>query len=229
MKNIKVALVAAGGRGSRLQAEGVEVPLSKPFLDMDGNPFIHHALLTLQDAGVQDIIVSVDSDEKYKKSEEIIFRLRRELGFRANTMMHVQPGEGAHGVPWHAKDAIDGRTFMFCAGHDPQTAAHYKALDVAKDSRNAVFSVFPYDPRTNRPVYDIPRLGSGVPAHPIVGDSNYIDLIEKTNFNIGEIINTLIADGRMTGVKCETPPEFDLLSEYYDCIDVFSQRTSVDA
>lgn len=192
-----------------MRKEGISVPTSKSFLELRCRPYLDHTLTGLANAGLSEVIIVGDAEEKLVRAEESVFRtaFERDVSFRAVSYC-LDPGLGAHGVPWHARELIDDRTFIFCAGHDPQTVEHYDRLDNSKTDRTIVFSVYPYDPLTDRPAYTLPHYGLGVPAHPIVGDSSYIQLLEDTEFKINRVIETLVEEGRLTCVLCRTPPEF---------------------
>lgn len=215
----KQALVAIGGRATRLRADGVPVPISKSFLEVADRPLLYWCLLSLHAAGISDIVLAADQDMQLHEAELVLSQLP--VSFRRLTFFRDE-GFGVHGLPYYARECLDEQ-YIFECGHTVTPPRHYCRLDAAKRPTNAVFSAFRPHPqnlrypiRLNRGRVEIgtkEKPGEFALAHPFVLDRNYGLTLPQSQFNIVNVINDYARRGQLRYVKAEISPEFDIEPE----------------
>lgn len=223
---IKDALVGIGGTGSRLRRDGVDVPLSKAFLALDGEPLLHWSLRRLATAGVDNIVIVGDSSEKIVTAEKVVAKIE---GLFSSVNFVQDEGKGAHGLPYHAKHLLPNDFIVEC-GHAINTATHLKKLTALKTEDTVVFSGF--IPRVGNPRQPVRVTNNGLElasdpvlfranhshdsialAHPMVVDQRYAEQLPHLGFDILNILREYIQSNRMRYVMCDMPPEFDIRTE----------------
>src|SRR4051794_15034427 len=105
------ALVAIGGRASRLRQAGVDVPVAKSFLEVAGKPLLYWCLTALHDAGVREIVLAADQGTQ----ERAAWRVLRALSVRFDRVrIFRDKGAGVHCLPWFASRLLAERYIFEC-------------------------------------------------------------------------------------------------------------------
>ncbi|HSX02472.1 MAG TPA: NTP transferase domain-containing protein [Candidatus Saccharimonadia bacterium] len=216
---VRQALVAIGGKASRLRADGVAVPASKAFLPLAGRPLLFWTLLALRQAGVTSVVLSGNETRFLYRAEQLL----SSFGHRFQEVAFFQDGGlGVHALPYKIKHLLHP-TFIFECGHQITQPSHYRALMKAKTTTNIVLTaVIPHPDNPRYPVRLRPssaepaeELGPGVYAlaHPLVVDQAYSRQLLASDFNVKEVINHYAAHNQLAYVKSNLPPEFDIAAE----------------
>ncbi len=224
MMNTTQGIVAVGGRARRLRDAGVEVPISKSFIKVRGEPLLYWNLMALHYAGVTRLVICGDNTIYLYEAELVLDRLG--LAF-ANVQLLRDPGLGVHGLPYQVHGSPEchlDETFIFECGHSLMTPEHYQALDATKRENRVVFSAFvPHPSNARQPVSiedskitltERVRLGHYALAHPLLIDREYVDLLPRLGFNISRIIEHYAARDQLDYVFSGMPPEFDMPDEF---------------
>jgi len=144
MKTVQ-ALVAIGGRASRLRSGGIDVPISKSFLLLHGKPLLYWTLKSLYIAGIKEVVLCADARIQLLEADLIL----SQASFEFKVRDFLDDGLGVHGLPYQARSVLDGQ-FIFECGHGVSEPQHYSRLDAAKRARNVVFSGFQPHPSNPR-------------------------------------------------------------------------------
>lgn len=219
---ITQALVAIGGRATRLVSAGYDVPVSKAFLQFGGQPLLRWSLSSLYLAGVKSVVLAGNESLQLAEARLLV----ESLPFTFSRVDYFEdPGLGVHGLPFHARHLLDDRCIFEC-GHSLMEPKHYQKLASRKGSRNIVMSAFvPHPSNLRQPVsvaaggriievgaLSGPELKSAV-AHPIAIDQQYISKLPDLAFNISEILEHHVAARSLSSVSSRMPPEFDVAAE----------------
>lgn len=131
-------IIAAGGRGTRLTATGLSVPINKSFLTVAGYPVLYYTLL--EAAQVCDyLIICLDDPKLASAAEEIADNVGLA---RSQYEFYFDQGLGLHGLPCHVwKQTMNGHSVLLLAGHAATPASHLKAL-LTQPGNNSVFSAY---------------------------------------------------------------------------------------
>ncbi|MCR6484015.1 hypothetical protein M8542_14420 [Amycolatopsis sp. OK19-0408] len=224
---ITEALVAIGGRASRLRAAGIEVPVSKSFIKVQGRPLLHWCLSSLYRAGVRSIVLAADSVLQYHEAQLVL----REFEFSFEEIRFLRDeGRGVHGLPYHARSMMADQ-FIFECGHSVMASSHYMRIAAEKEVENVVFSAFHPDPSNLRQPVQLDQDGhvsvgsleesSFAVAHPFVVDRRYAESLPKHQFGIERIISHYAELHKLKYVFSELPPEFDVSEEYYRSLKIY--------
>jgi hypothetical protein len=212
------ALVAIGGRARRLREGGMEVPITKSFLDVGGRPVLYWNLLSLHIAGVRRLVIASDRPDLRRYLDSVLADLRPKFD---RVECFLDGGLGVHGLPYQARDCLKEvfveETFIFECGHSVMAPRHYANLITAKKANNVVFSAFRPHPENPRQPITLNR-GPGPEiwalAHPFVVDGDYVERLPSLGFNISNILRYYGSNGRLSYVFTDQPPEFDIVEEY---------------
>jgi hypothetical protein len=213
------ALIAIGGKASRLRADGIDVPISKSFLLAAGKPLLYWSLSGLHGAGVQRVVLCGNDDVQLREAEHVL----GDLPFKFDSVTFFRDaGLGVHGLPYHVQHLMDDAFFFEC-GHSIVQPSHYIRLADMKDVQNVVFSAFeahPANPRQPVTVSGDHVLGlasNGVSslavAHPFVVSKAYAKSLPQLDFNIAQVIEHYAGRGQLQYVLSKMPPEFDVVQE----------------
>jgi hypothetical protein len=226
---IPQALVAIGGNASRLKRHGVDVPISKSFLQVHSRPLLYWCLLSLHEAGVRRLVLSGNTSLQLRSAETLIVDLP--AGFESVTYFQ-DPGLGVHGLPWHTRDHLES-TFLFECGHSIMAPDHYVRLSAAKSLQNVVWSAFrPHRSNRRQPVtlkdgvVSIRRLSflnRSAIAHPFALDGQYVARLPELGFNVDRIIAAYSQSAMLSYVKSAIPPEFDVPAEMTDVTQLYEE------
>jgi hypothetical protein len=219
---IQQALVAIGGQATRLKNDGIDVPVSKSFLPVAGQPLLYWTLSSLHRAGIRSIVISGNETRFLYLAEQVVVS----LPFTFEEVVYFQDGGlGVHGLPYKIKHLLDAQILFEC-GHHVSRPEHYQALAQAKTSTNVVFSAIvphPKNPRypvrlKQRTIEPVDQLGPEIYAlaHPLVADQSYSLQLLDSSFSVKNIINHYAALGQLAWVKSDLPPEFDIALEFQD-------------
>ena len=111
MKNIDVAVIMAGGKGSRLLSiTNDEIP--KPMVPVDGKPLLEYQVEKLKAYGIKKIVMIVGH-----LGEKIVdhFKDGKEFGVEIDYIFEKEP-LGTAGAFYYLKDKIDAKDFMLIFG-----------------------------------------------------------------------------------------------------------------
>ena len=111
MKNIDVAVIMAGGKGSRLRSiTNDEIP--KPMVLVDGKPLLEYQVEKLKSYGIKKIVMIVGH-----LGEKIVdhFKDGKDFGVEIDYIFEKEP-LGTAGAFYYLKDKIDAKDFMLVFG-----------------------------------------------------------------------------------------------------------------
>ena len=111
MKNIDVAVIMAGGKGSRLRSiTNDEIP--KPMVPVDGKPLLEYQVEKLKTYGIKKIVMIVGH-----LGEKIVdhFKDGKNFGVEIDYIFEKEP-LGTAGAFYYLKDKIDAKDFMLVFG-----------------------------------------------------------------------------------------------------------------
>lgn len=111
MKNIDVAVIMAGGKGSRLRSiTNDEIP--KPMVPVDGKPLLEYQVEKLKAYGIKKIVMIVGH-----LGEKIVdhFKDGKNFGVEIDYIFEKEP-LGTAGAFYYLKDKIDAKDFMLVFG-----------------------------------------------------------------------------------------------------------------
>ena len=111
MKNIDVAVIMAGGKGSRLLSiTNDEIP--KPMVPVDGKPLLEYQVEKLKSYGIKKIVMIVGH-----LGEKIVdhFKDGKDFGVEIDYIFEKEP-LGTAGAFYYLKDNIDAKDFMLIFG-----------------------------------------------------------------------------------------------------------------
>lgn len=111
MKNIDVAVIMAGGKGSRLLSiTNDEIP--KPMVPVDGKPLLEYQVEKLKTYGIKKIVMIVGH-----LGEKIVdhFKDGKNFGVEIDYIFEKEP-LGTAGAFYYLKDKIDAKDFMLVFG-----------------------------------------------------------------------------------------------------------------
>ena len=111
MKNIDVAVIMAGGKGSRLLSiTNDEIP--KPMVPVDGKPLLEYQVEKLKTYGIKKIVMIVGH-----LGEKIVdhFKDGKDFGVEIDYIFEKEPLSTA-GAFYYLKDKIDAKDFMLVFG-----------------------------------------------------------------------------------------------------------------
>lgn len=111
MKNIDVAVIMAGGKGSRLRSiTNDEIP--KPMVPVDGKPLLEYQVEKLEAYGIKKIVMIVGH-----LGEKIVdhFKDGKDFGVEIDYIFEKEP-LGTAGAFYYLKDKIDAKDFMLVFG-----------------------------------------------------------------------------------------------------------------
>lgn len=111
MKNIDVAVIMAGGKGSRLRSiTNDEIP--KPMVPVDGKPLLEYQVEKLKTYGIKKIVMIVGH-----LGEKIVdhFKEGKDFGVEIDYIFEKEP-LGTAGAFYYLKDKIDAKDFMLVFG-----------------------------------------------------------------------------------------------------------------
>ena len=111
MKNINVAVIMAGGKGSRLRSiTNDEIP--KPMVPVDGKPLLEYQVEKLKTYGIKKIVMIVGH-----LGEKIVdhFKDGKNFGVEIDYIFEKEP-LGTAGAFYYLKDKIDAKDFMLVFG-----------------------------------------------------------------------------------------------------------------
>lgn len=111
MKNIDVAVIMAGGKGSRLRSiTNDEIP--KPMVPVDGKPLLEYQVEKLKTYGIKKIVMIVGH-----LGEKIVdhFKDGKDFGVEIDYIFEKEP-LGTAGAFYYLKDKIEAKDFMLVFG-----------------------------------------------------------------------------------------------------------------
>lgn len=230
---VKQALVAVGGQGLRLRQGGVDVPLTKSFLELRGRPLLYWSLLSLWRAGVRRLVIAGNEQIHLQATQQVVDVLPCRF---ESIALFRDAGKGFHGLPFAAKHLL-GKEFFFECGHAITPVEHLRRMDKAKADDAVVFSAFhthPNNPRLPPVVLDGERVvlppdgqATGIAlATPFLIDQKYAEALPGKNFSIVEVIRDGVQNATIRAVLSDSLPEFDIVEEYILAKDSYIPLTT---
>lgn len=220
MHRIKQALVAIGGRASRL-APLVDVPVSKAFLQVGSEPAVNWCLGSLLESGVERVVLAADNERQCCRAQDVIDEY---APLFKSIELFRDPGLGVHGLPFHTLDMFD-EPFIFEAGHSVLSPHHYRRLTSMSSPGKAVFSAFDTSSNLSRQdaflmpdgtcsMLPFPEARYVALAHPMIIDQEYAASLPSFRFKVGQIAAYYAQRGDLVASYSDEPPEFDTPDEY---------------
>jgi hypothetical protein len=230
------ALIAIGGKATRLRQASDQVGISKSFLPVNGQPLLYWVLISLYKAGITRLVLCGDKEIQLREAELTIFKLN--LPFQ-DVKYFSDPGLGVHGLPYQVINREPTwlePSFVFECGHSLMTPSHYTELIAKKDSTNVVFSAFKPHPSNSRQPVMLKRQhvkvlnnsspGSMALAHPILAGISYAARLPNLSFNIDRILEYYADQEQLNYVFSHMPPEFDVIDEVKTAMPVYESYTA---
>jgi hypothetical protein len=224
---ISQALVAIGGRATRLRAGGIDVRISKSFLTIRGKPLLHWCLYSLYLAGIREVVLAADRDIQLHEAEFVLSGLPVEF---QNVAYFMDEGLGVHGLPYYARHLLDDR-YIFECGHSVNTPELYRKLDGSAQGGVVAFSAFrPHAENQRYPVHlnggkvvTAPdrRRGRFALAHPFAIDRSYGEALPALGVDIVRVIDSYVDQSRLQYVLTDMPPEFDIVPEFVEATKAY--------
>lgn len=227
------AVIAIGGKATRLRGAGCTVPVSKSFIQVRGRPILYWNLLSLHSAGVTSVILCADHSLQLREAELVLDDLNCEF---QDVKFFRDRGLGVHGLPYQVlnkEPAWLKDSFIFECGHSLMAPIHYRQLVHAKMGTSVVFSAFtPHPSNPRQPVLldgshvrllDRNHPNARALAHPIVADRVYAAQLPTLSFKIREILAYYVARSRLRYIFSEMPPEFDVMAEMRSAMRIYDQ------
>lgn len=182
---IKTVVIAAAGRGTRMQSLSKDKP--KHLIEVNGKPFIYYLLENLKKAGLEKIIIVVGYKkevlEKFAQKydpEMIIINQYDKLGDEYGTASPIKC----------VKDIIGNEQFISVCGDDLYSVADLKNMMVEDDFHYVAGKVAEH-PETKGVL--------------IANDELLEKIIEKPKEFVGDLVNT--------GMYKFTPEIFDIVNQ----------------
>lgn len=226
---ITQALVAIGGKATRLRNQGIPVPYSKAFLEVCGKPLLHWNLETLYAAGIRSLIIASQDATHLSLARNIVEHHTCRF---ASVVYFNDPGLGTHGLPFQVRHLLDD-AYIFDCGHSINTPQHIQALASTKCTDNIVFSKFtPHPSNSRQPITIVgdsieiapsPDSQTFALAHPMAIDRNYAASLPGLHFQITEILNHYAQRKRLVYINSTLPPEFDTAQEMHDAMIAYER------
>lgn len=222
------ALVAVGGTGSRLRAGGMDVPITKSFLEISDRPLLHWSLQSLALGGVRRLVLTAEKDNALQAAESVVACLPVRFD---EVQYHKNPGFGVHGLPYQTIDLLEDEYF-FEAGHNLSLPSHYRNMRLAKLSGKIVLSAFkPHTSNERQPVHFNEQtvvIGPSTQddrtwslSHPFLLDKDYARCLPELDFSINSILRHHAQNQLIQWIYSDMPPEVDTPEEYYKSLPIY--------
>lgn len=216
----RVALVACGGRGSRLNLP--PLGCEKSFRFIGGKYALEWTLEGLWRAGVRQLVCFTDRSER----APLIRECAQRAGFQRSQIRIVRDhGLGVHGLPCILLPAVSGPV-IFVAGHACSPATTYVTAmkswrpgamvvsgHVESEVSEAVSRTFLPDNSSVRPT-EASDGGRIAVSLPYVLDGTYIEVARGARYQIDEIISTFSKRDCLVTAMDTSPIEFDVRDDF---------------
>jgi hypothetical protein len=216
----KVALVACGGRGSRLDLP--PMGCEKSFRFIGGKYALEWTLEGLRRAGVRHLVCFSDRLER----APLIHECAKRAGFQRSQVRIVRDrGLGVHGLPCILPSAIRGPV-IFVAGHACSPATTYFTAvkswrpgamvvsgHVESEVSEATSRTFLPDNSSVHPT-ETSEDGRIAVSLPYVLDGTYIEVARRASYQIDEIISTFSGRDCLVTAMDASPIEFDVRDDF---------------
>jgi len=223
LAEIAQALIAIGGKGTRIREGGIAVPVSKSFLPLCGRPLLYWNLLSLHAAGIKRLILCGNESVQLREAELLVDHLG--VSFTQVELLQ-DPGLGVHGLPFQVARRHPGwldESLIFECGHSLMTPTHYQEMIRLKLRGNVVFSAFrPHPLNLRQPVRlrgsrvelaSAKESGCYALAHPVAIDPVYAWRLPSLNFDVRQIIGHYTSTSQLRFAFSNMPLEFDIVEE----------------
>ncbi len=229
----KQALVACGGTGARLRKGGMEVPVSKSFIEFEGHPMFYWCLLGLYYADIERLVIVGDGTEKLSKAEQVLSNFPYNF---SKVDWHEDPGFGSNTLPYQARHPLDDHFFFEC-GHSISEPEHYRKLENELDDKNSIvltmFKPNSYAPRplvrlNNHRITAIPQLTGDnnefSVGSPRLLNREYISKLPELEFNLYKIVEFYSSNGLLKLVRSNLPLEVNVIEEWKEAIPIYKKQ-----
>jgi choline kinase len=230
---IDQALIAAGGNGKRLKGGGVDIPLAKSFISLEGKPLLYWNLKGLVDAGINRLVITSDTKEKLRRAETVVDDIATMNDVQDVTFFQDQ-GLGTNGLPHYTKDLLD-EEFIFDFGHNITLPSHYEKLRSSKTPDVVVFSGFEPNGYSDHPVTHvntdtgIAQENSGIHtrrmevAAPFVLDQQWVAQIPLLDFTFAKMVQERAQRKNAVVVFSELPIEIDTSEDFKRTMPIYER------
>lgn len=230
---IDQALVTVGGKGSKLRQKGIEVPLSKSFIEVEGKPLLFWCLSELLRAEINRFVIAGETKEKLQRAYTIIEDAS--AGYNLHEVVLFQDnGDGTNGLPYYARYFLDDE-FIFEFGHNLSEASHYEEIKSRKTTDVVVYSGFDPTNYSNHITVNV-DIQSDVAqeceanntrplaiAAPFVLDQPYAAAIPSFDFNFSETVKAQVGKQAAIVIYSRLPIEIDVPIELTKALPVYQQ------
>lgn len=230
MNQVQQAVIAAGGKGSRLSPKN-NPNGSKVLIEYAGKTLFEHLLNSLIEGGVKKFIISTGYHTDRKIREIIKFKNINAI------VIPISECESFRWIPYFVQDILDER-FIFMCGHQPlnpqfvkkmlnaskknkYVAASYKG-NLYKQERAANMKII-YNNKSKKILSDKIKFDTKKLSEKLFIDSPYIitkDIVLEFNDKNGQgeyssyILSRFKKGESLTIIESPTPPEFDYDEEF---------------
>ena len=224
-RRITEALVAVGGSGARLRADGFPLSLSKAFIELDGKPLLYWCLRSLHQSGIRRIVLTADTNDKLTRAGQVVRGLPVQFG-AVHLVRNSAPG--STGLPYHARSLFD-RPFIFECGHAVVPSWHYQRMmdHWWLSPGNVIAILTAYPPVTTSFRHEIELDGTVVAvAEPLIASSAYCAVLPRLGFDPGCVFKRLVANRAAGLVRLNYPIEPDVRAELEPALSRYRQTVS---
>lgn len=218
-----IAIVAIGGKGTRLQSSMPGETGSKSFLTIAGRPALFWTLIELRAAGIRHLTLCGEDQDLLLAGA----RIAGDLGYSGSRVnLFRDSGKGVHGIPGQLGGTPE--QFFFVAGHATVRSSHYGELRSFAGSGQSVFSVFPIErvsdirtrtlvkPTTSKIRFSAGMFSDTIPSDgvvlsfPYLLSDTYIPLLKQHSWTIGDAVKDPEWERLSRYVLSSDLPEFDV-------------------
>jgi len=224
---VKQALVACAGSGTRLRKGGMDFPLSKVFIELEGRSMLYWCLLGLYQAGVDRLVMNVsDSTVRmvYKTLSQLPFEFKR-VDFRKDLDL------GTTGLPYHTRHLLDDYYFFEC-GHSVSEPDHYRRLDAELQDGKPPVVLSTFAPSSSDARVKIRMNGRKIiPIREFTGNDEEFCIglpgvfgqehaarLPELGFEFKKLVEFYAASGTLRTVNSNMPLEVDYVDEWREAV-----------
>lgn len=232
---VEQALVACGGKGSRLRKGGVDFSISKSFIELEGQPMLYWCLLGIYCAGIKKIVIAGDGEEKLKRAEKVLADFPHSF---SKVDFYEDSGIGTFSLSYYARHLLDEYFFIEC-GHSMSEPGHYNKMKAMLENGNkdaVVFSCF--KPTSNEKRKCVRVEGNKIKkicnltgaknefwiSYPALLNKKYVEGFPKFGFDKDKILEIYASKNLVEAVCSNMPIEVDLAKEWAEAVPIYKKN-----
>jgi len=215
--SVTQALIAAGGKGKRMQNMDMYVPGCKSLFKLQNKPLIFWNVLSLYNAGIKDVIVVCDN----KLNLEHLTMYLDELKPLFDSFIYLQdPGFSTTAmIPTWCNKHLHAE-FIYTFGHAIFSDSHYRAIIKKKSKNNIVVSEFKNPIKKSRYFFKIDKEEVHL-GYPLCIDKKTITKLEENNFSTSKVILNHIENETLERVISVLPIESNIATEMISALSMY--------